>query len=113
MSEEEKQCMTCKHTLNLSKNGPCVNCNSYDKWEPRINHSTLPEESTMNWIQPCVYEGLVRMYDRYWEVALTAPMKKESPEMMNMDQFFNHILVRGLLNYGEFLLPMEKELGII
>ena len=71
------------------------------------------KEISMNWIQPCVYESLVRMYDRYMWICLTAPIKEGSPNTMNMDQVFNHVLVRGLISYGEFLAPMEKKLGII
>ncbi len=71
------------------------------------------KEISMNWIQPCVYESLVRMYDRYVEVVLTTPIKESSPGPMSMDQFINHVLVRGLIEYSVFLIPMEKELGII
>ena len=70
-------------------------------------------EIGINRIQLCVYEALVRMYDRYMTVVLTAPIKDGYPDTMSMDQFFNHVLVRGMISYSEFLMPMEKELGII
>ena len=108
----EKQCTSCKHALNMSKNGPCRNCENFSNWI-KITIQPSTTDTSVNWIQPCVYEALVRMYDRYAEVVLTAPIKEDSPDIMNMDQFFNHVLVRGLMSYGEFLMPMEKELGII
>ncbi len=64
-------------------------------------------------MQPCIYEAAIAIYDRYMQIILTAPIKKDSPEIMNMPQFINHLIVRGMISYSEFLLPMEKELGII
>ncbi len=112
----KKTCFTCHWATVPSTelfDKVCLRCKKYDRWQTKVNSPHPPEEFTMNWIQPCVYEALVRMYDRYAEVVLTAPIKEGSPDIMNMDQFFNPVLVRGLISYGEFLMPMEKELGII
>lgn len=107
-----EKCPTCKYVISGLLT-ICLNCNNFNKWEAEKTSPSLPEDYTMNCFQPCVYEALVRMYDRYMEVILTAPIKDDSLNTMNMDQFFNHILVRGLVGYGEFLMPMEIELGII
>ncbi len=79
-----------------------------------MSKSEMPE-IIYPWVpmQPCIYEAAIAVYDRYMQVVLTAPMKEGSPETMNMSQFINHLIVRGLISYSEFLIPMEKELGII
>ena len=78
-----------------------------------MSNPEIPEIYAWVPMQPCIYEAAIAVYDRYMQVVLTAPMKKGSPEIMNMPQFINHLIVRGMISYSEFLLPMEKELGII
>ncbi len=78
-----------------------------------MNNPEVPDIYAWAPIQPCIYEAVIHMYDRYIEVFLTAPIKKGTPEIMCMSEFVNHILVRGLIEYSAFLIPLEKELGII
>ncbi len=77
-----------------------------------MSNPEIPDIYAWTPLQPCVHEAIIRMYDRYMEVILTAPIKKDGPDIMNMSEFINHLIVRGLLNYQGFLEPMEKELGI-
>ncbi len=78
-----------------------------------MNNPETPDIYAWAPIQPVIWESAIRMYDRYMEVVLTAPQKKDSPEIMSMSQFINYLMIRGLMSQGELLFPMEKELGII
>ena len=57
-------------------------------------------------IQPGVHKGLVLMYDRYIETALTGRQP-----LMNYVDFVNHIIVRGMTAYAGPLEKIEKELS--
>ena len=57
-------------------------------------------------IQPAVYLAVVRMYRRYFEATIVSKVPMSFPE------FFNQLVVRGLLEYDKPLAEIEKQLGI-
>ncbi len=56
-----------------------------------------------------VYRSLVRMYDRYMEVAVT----DDKNPIMSFADFVSQLVVRGMIEYGHHLMALEKELGIL
>ena len=58
-------------------------------------------------IQPSVDCALVNMYDRYFQVT----MRGRKPILSFVD-FFNQIIIRGLVAYSEPLEKIEKKIGI-
>ncbi len=57
-------------------------------------------------LQPSVYLAVVTMYDRYHEVTTVSKVPMDFPD------FFNQLVVRGLIEYNEPLADIEKKLGI-
>jgi len=75
------------------------------------NHES-PEIYAWAPIQSCIYESIIKMYDRYMELILTAPIKEGSPGIQSMSQFINGLMVRGMIAFNDIIIPMEKELGL-
>ena len=98
---------TCRTCVFEKEQAPqfCAGCTNHSNWVQHIE----PDQVL---IQAGVYEALVRMYDRYMNACLTAPRRPNDPVILNMEGFFNRMIVQGLIQYSEHLAPLEKELGI-
>lgn len=115
----EKSCATCYHAINnfLQQYCVCKTCNDYDKWTPAQSSedfvpTNYPGPDVLIIIPP-VYKSLVDMYDRYMEISLMIPLTDHlAKKINNMSEFFNRIIVVGLLEYEKQLDPIEKDFGI-
>ena len=60
-------------------------------------------------LNPLVMDNVERMYDRYFQVAMTST---DQP-ILSFDGFVNSLLVRGIVEYDKQLVELEQKLGII
>ncbi len=113
----EKTCATCYHALDFMKQFcVCKTCNDHEHWKPVEEGRVVPshhiDPGLILIIEPA-YRELVKMYDRYMEISLMIPLTDQLiKRIADMEEFFNRMLVLGMIEYEKQLEPIEKSFGI-